>query len=225
MGRPTRWVALATLSLMLIGWTVNGVETADSVERVVAQLLSPATGQAPPIASDREHADTLAPVLVPGTAVLLHSDTLPLSDSLAARYMVSRGRVFTYNDSTYNPLEIPLLRIRPIDGGQKVPFLIRAVLYPRAEVADDGSLQVVFPMPVIFKPTLETRAVWIGGKPSKAHAAYSLETGAFNLKIPITAAAFRDSHGLVGSVSVIIQWVSHATALRIDASAEVRQHR
>ena len=120
---------------------------------------------------------------------------------------MSRGRVFTYNDSSYDPLEVPLLRIRPIDGGQKVPFLIRTVLYPRTEVTDDSSLGIVLPMPVIFKPTLETRAVWVGRKRSKAVESYSPETGAFSLKIPITAADFRGSHGQIDSVSVLIDGV------------------
>ena len=172
MVRPARWVMLAALSLMLVGWTAYGVDTANksfrAVERAVTRLLSPASGEAPPISSDREHADTLAPVLVPGTAVLLHDDTLLNSDPLEASYMVSRGRVFSYNDPSYDPLEVPRLRIRPIDGGQEVAFLIRTVLYPGTEATDDGSLEIVLPAPVIFKPTLEMRAVWIGGKPSEA---------------------------------------------------------
>jgi len=121
--------------------------------------------------------------------------------------MVSRGRVFAYNSPSYDPLEVPLLRIRPIDGAQEVPALIRTVLYPQPEATGDGTLEIVLPAPAIFKPTIETRAVWIGDKRSEARATYSPKTGAFNLEVPITAADLRDSQGEVHPVSVVIDVV------------------
>ncbi len=196
---------------MLVGWTAYDVDTSATLsraaERAVVRLLKPKTGQAPPIDSDQEHADTLAPILAADTEILLHYDNLPRSDPLEARYMVSGGRVFAYNLPSYGPLEMPLLRIRPIDGGQEVPFLIRTVLYPGAEAHDDGSLEIVLPAPAIFKPELETRAVWIGARPTQAHLTYSPASGAFNLQIPITTADLHDPRGGTRPVSVVVDGV------------------
>jgi hypothetical protein len=112
--------------------------------------------------------------------------------------------VFAYDLPAYGPFEMPVLRIRPIDGGQEVPLLIRAVLYPVAGADGDGSLEIMLPAPAIFNPKLETRSAWIGAKPVEVKLRYSPRSGAFQLRIPIAASDLLSSEGSARPISVII---------------------
>ncbi len=151
---------------------------------------------APPITSDEEHADAIAPVLTPKTPILYHDDGLPATDPREARTIVSEGRLFVLDGAPQRDLDQPMLRIRPVDGGQNIAFVIRSALTPHGPALEDGVLEIVFPAPAIFQPSVDVRAAWVAGRPVEATVLPRVQTGTITVQIPVRAA---DLHGPTGT--------------------------
>ncbi len=180
-------------------------ELSRPARRAVSRLLEPGAAQRPPFTADRHHASSIAPVLTPGTSLLLHdSDHLSL-DPFDFKYMVTRGRAFSYQDSPYDPLDAPLLRIRPIDGGQEISFLLQTVVVPREPVVDGGSLTVAFPAPPIFQPKLVIRTVWVGSRTAGFNIVNSPSGARLTVHVSLAASDLQTSQGRERPASVIIE--------------------
>jgi hypothetical protein len=109
----------------------------------------------PPLTSNDEHARTIDPVLTRDAAVWIHED-LP-----APPLTVIGGRVFSYRDLLYDPLDAPLLKIRPIDDGQHIPFLARVVLQPKSPISHETAVNLSLPAPPIFNPRVTDVNAWV----------------------------------------------------------------
>jgi transglutaminase-like putative cysteine protease len=113
-----------------------------------------------PLTSDAEHARSIDPVLTEGAAIWIH-EALP-----SPPLTVMNGLVFTYWDHIYDPIEAPVLKIRPIDDDQTIPFLVRAVARFEGDGEADDSVTVTFPAPLIFDARIDRISAWVGGNPA-----------------------------------------------------------
>ncbi len=116
------------------------------------------------LSSDTEHADSVAPVLTPDTPVYIHYDERVKDAHNSRNYILEEGRVFMNYECPFDPEKAPVLKIRPIDGGSKVPFLIRLQLTPREGRAINSSLDIDFRLPAIFSPQVDVRSVTSGNE-------------------------------------------------------------
>ena len=132
--------------------------TVDAAAHEVArQILGTRPAQPrPPFTSDTEHARSIDPVLTRGAPIWIH-EALP-SPPLTAL----GGKVFSYTDFPYDPLDAPVLKIRPIDGDQVIPFLVRLRITPGGEITENATVTVSFPAPPIFEPLISHLRAWVG---------------------------------------------------------------
>jgi transglutaminase-like putative cysteine protease len=164
-----RWLICATAIAVASIVPANGQESTDSrpinvareAHRFIAEVLDP---QAPrprlPLTSDTEHARSIDPVLTKGAAIWIH-EALP-----SPPLTVMGGMVFAYSDHIYDPIEAPVLKIRPIDDDQNIPFLARAVARLDGDDATDASVTVSFPAPLIFDAHIDRISAWVGEDPA-----------------------------------------------------------
>jgi transglutaminase-like putative cysteine protease len=168
--------------------------------RLAEDILGPVDSRPRlPLASDAEHARTIDPVLTESTAIWIH-EALPKPP-----LTVVGGRVFSYHDLAYDPLEAPVLKIRPIDGGQVVPFLARIVIRPDTDTLLDGAITLSFPAAAIFEPRLSGVEVWAGSRPIPISIERSLETAILTIRAPLSPAAVGSPQASEGTITVIIK--------------------
>jgi hypothetical protein len=202
------------------GW--QSVTAADRItaERTVERLMEIGPDPAPPITSDDEHADAIAPVLTPKTPILYHDDVLPATDPHQARYIVSEGRIFVLDGTPRSGLDEPMLRIRPVDGRQDIEFFVRSALKPHGPVLKDGVLEIVFPAPAIFRPSVEVRAAWVTGRSIDATVLHRLQPGTVTVQIPIQVGDLHDASGSPRAATVLLEGT-----LRLDDYEPVTPNR
>jgi len=157
------------------------------------------TKQSPPFTSDAEHARTIDPVLTRSTALWIHEE-LP-----SPPLTVVGGRVFSYRDHIYDPLETPVLKIRPIDDEQVVPFLVRVVVTPDHGIPENAAITLAFPTPPIFQPRLEHVQAWVGPNPTQITIARSIEESMITVRVPLATADGEPHANLANPVIVIVQ--------------------
>jgi transglutaminase-like putative cysteine protease len=187
------------------GWQPVTAADRSTAERTVELLMATGATPAPPITSDEEHADAVAPVLIPKTTILYHDDGQPAMEPRETRYIVSRGRMFMLDGSPQRDLDQPMLRIRPVDGGQDIGFVVRSALTPHDPALQDGVLEIVFPAPAIFQPSIDVRATWVAGRPVDAIVLPRVQTGTITVQIPVRAADLQGPTGAPRPTSVLLE--------------------
>ena len=174
------------------------VETA--AHKLAGEILDTrVTKQTPPFTSDTEHARSIDPVLTRDTAIWIHEE-LP-----SPPLTVVGGRVFSFRDHVYDPLETPVLKIRPIDDEQTVPFLVRVVVTPDRGIPNIASITLAFPAPPIFNPRLERVQAWVGPSPAEISIERTLEESMISVRIPLAPAGSEPPASLADPVVVIVQ--------------------
>jgi hypothetical protein len=195
---------LVTVAL-IAGWQPLNADSPRAVERTVERLAASGPNPAPPIASDEEHADAIAPVLTPRTRLLYHDDSRPTTHPLEARYVVSEGRIFALDGVSRHNLDKPMLRIRPVDAGQHVEFVVRSALKPYGPATEDGVLELVFPAPTIFRPSVEVHGAWVADRPVDATVLPRVDAGTVTVRVPVRATDLRTAAGTLRSVPVVLE--------------------
>ena len=149
--------------------------------------------------SDADHARTIDPVLTRDAAVWIH-EALP-----AGPLTVMGGKVFSYSDVAYNPLEAPVLKIRPIDDDQVIPFLLRIVVSPDGQISSNGAVVVSFPAPPIFNPGIDVVSAWVGPRPAEVVVDTSPADSRISLRVPLYGSEGSDRQDPAEPISVIIE--------------------
>lgn len=151
--------------------------------KLATAILTPDdTGRRMPLASDLEHARTIDPVMTAGAAIWIH-EALP-----SPPLTVLGGRVFSYKDVTYHPLDAPVLKIRPIDDDQVIPFLLRARITINGVIPEGAALTVSFPAPLIFEPRIRHLRCWIGTEATEISVERRFEgVGQLHLRVPFNS--------------------------------------
>lgn len=181
------------------------VQTADhdidaAARRLAGRILaSHSTRHQLPLSSDLEHARTIDPVLTAGAALWIH-EALPMPP-----FTIVGGQVFSYHDLTYDPLEAPVLKIRPIDDDQVITFLIRILIRPEADILADGSVTVSFPAPSIFDPRLLQVDGWVGSRRTSVSVESNLEEALFTVRVPLQSSTVGSSGEVEDTITVIIE--------------------
>ena len=187
---------------------VSSSETADtspSEDEVAAQHLVDALLNSnlpkhrPPLISDADHARTIDPVLTRDAAVWIH-EALP-----AGPLTVMGGKVFSYSDVAYNPLEAPVLKIRPIDDDQVIPFLLRIVVSPDGQISSNGAVVVSFPAPPIFNPGIDVVSAWVGPRQAEVVVAASPADSRISVRVALSGSEGSDRQDPAEPISVIIE--------------------
>jgi transglutaminase-like putative cysteine protease len=199
-------VAVACLVLAATGADGQEAATAEpgdvstAAHRLAGEILEPDDSRRRlPLALDVEHARTIDPVLTRGTAIWIHEE-LP-----SPPLTVVGGRVFSYRDHVYDPLETPVLKIRPTDDDEVVPFLVRVVVTPDRGIQDDAAVTLAFPAPPIFKPRLERVRAWVGSKPAQISIERSFDESMITVRVPLGTADGKPHSNLTSPVVVIVQ--------------------
>jgi len=175
-------------------------EIAGDAHRLAAGLLDVSLSKhRPPLTSDAEHARTIDPVLTRDTPMWIH-EALP-----SAPLTVIGGRVFSYRDDVYDPLDAPVLKIRAIDDDQVIPFLIRVVIKAHNKTPQDSAVRVSFPAPPIFSPRLEHVEGWIGPDPTQVSIERSSENSLITVRIPLVPAEVESLKHLEDPTTVIVE--------------------
>jgi len=198
---------LATATAPASGQEGAKAETVDveaAAHRLAEKILdTKTTKQRLPLTSDAEHARTIDPVLTRGTPMWIHA-ALP-----SAPLTVIGGRVFSYRDDVYDPLDAPVLKIRAIDDDQVIPFLVRVVIKPHNKAPQDSAVRVSFPAPPIFSPRLEHVEGWIGPDPTQVSIERSSENSLITVRIPLVPAEVESLKRLEDPTTVIIDGELH----------------
>ena len=204
--------AVAAIVLMASGGSTSTPEAtvtdeseiAGGARKLAASLLDVSLSKhRPPLTSDAEHARTIDPVMTRGATIWVH-EALP-----SAPLTVIGGRVFSYRDHVYDPLDAPVLKIRAIDDGQVIPFLVRVVIKPHNKTPQDSTVRVSFPAPPIFKPRLEHVQAWVGSNPTRILIERSIEDSLITVRVPLTSPDDEPLRSLADPVTVIIEGALH----------------
>jgi len=171
-----------------------------AAHQLADEILNPrTTKQSPPFTSDTEHARSIDPVLTRDTAIWIHEE-LP-----SPPLTVVGGRIFSFRDHVYDPLETPVLKIRPIDDEQLVPFLVRVVVTPDRGIQKNAAITLAFPAPPIFKPRLERVQAWVGPSPTEISIERSLEESMISVRVPLAPVDGETPPNVADPVVVIVQ--------------------
>jgi len=194
---------LATATAPAFGQKVSKAEPSDiqvAAHRLANEILDArATKQRLPLTSDTEHARSIDPVMTNGTPMWIH-ESLP-----SAPFTVIGGRVFSYRDHVYIPLDAPVLKIRAIDDNQIVPFLIRVVINPRDQTLPGTAIIVSFPAPPVFGARVGKLAAWVGSDRVDASLVPSRKDATLRIRIPIATTPTGRSQRPESPVTVVIE--------------------
>ena len=202
------WMAiLATATAPAFGQKVSEAEPSDievAAHRLANEILDARTTRQPlPVTSDAEHARTIDPVLTRGTAMWIH-EALP-----SAPLTVIGGRVFTYRDHVYDPLDAPVLKIRAIDDNQIVPFLLRVVINPQDQTLPGAAIIVSFPAPSVFGTRVGKLTAWVGSDRVDASLVPSRKDATLEARVPIATTPTENSQRPESPVTVVIEGELH----------------
>lgn len=178
----------------------EGSELDVAARQLAGKLLDPSLSvHRPPLASDAEHARTIDPVLTRGATIWIH-ESLP-----APPLTVIGGRVFSYSDVTYDALDAPVLTVRPIDDDQRIPFLVRVVIGPKARIPMESALSVSFPAPPIFMPSVDKLSVRVGAENAEFTVERSLAASTVEVRVQLRNAISAAQARPASSIIVILE--------------------
>ena len=178
----------------------SSIDVGAAARRLSAELLDTEFSKhRPPLTADAEHARTIDPVLTEAAAIWIH-EGLP-----APPLTVMGGRVFTYRDVPYDPLEAPLLKIRPTDDGQLVPFLARMILWPTGPVPSHAALSLRFPAPLIFDTGVSRVKAWIGHRRVEFSIERSVSAATLTIRLPLATAGGDRPDGSETPITIIVE--------------------
>jgi len=200
----TFWAAILTAAMSLASSPESRVSEEPAIDTAADQLISQLLDEnlsrhRPPLTSDDEHARTIDPVLTENAAVWIH-EAIP-----APPLTVMGGRVFTYRDVPYDPLDAPLLKIRPIDDGRRIPFLIRVVFQPEGSVSPEAVLRISVPAPPIFNPRVADVAAWVGPRRAVPSIDSSAGAATIDIRVPLATVGVERPNGPLKPVRVIVE--------------------
>jgi transglutaminase-like putative cysteine protease len=138
------------------------------------------------LSSDREHALSIAPVLTPNTPVYIRYCGRQAPGARDMNYVLLEGKVYACFESPLELEKTPVVRIRPIDGGCSVPFLIRVAPKLRGPALDNGVLEFLFRVPAIFDPRVEVRSVTFGNKKLDYRFSVSPDWDVISISVPVS---------------------------------------
>jgi hypothetical protein len=137
------------------------------------------------LASDQEHASSIGPVLTPGSPVYMRIYQVQNQTPDQQNLVLEDGRVFMNYDDPYDLSKMPVLKIRPIDGKTRIPFLVRARFEITADASDQAAVYLFVRMPSIFSPRFDLRRVYINGRKVEAQVTTGSEDGSFTVFVPL----------------------------------------
>jgi len=163
-------------------------EPGSIIKRFVDPLTRPAHAPIRSLlTSDDEHASSIGPVLTPDKPVyvLYHQSAKPQAEDI--NYVLEQGRMFVNYEEPHDQTKMPIVKIRPIDGKTRIPFLIRASLNPTEAANSQSSLFLFVRLPVIFSPRLDIRRVYIGVKRVDFKVTAGADDGVFSVMVPLSS--------------------------------------
>jgi transglutaminase-like putative cysteine protease len=176
----------------------------EAAHHLAAELLDVSPSKyRPPLTSNAKHVRTIDPVLTEGTAVWIH-EALPFPP-----LTVMMGRVFSYNDAFYEPLDAPVLKLRAIDDNQAIQFLARVAISPDEDIPTNAAVILSLPAPPIFQPRLGYVAAWVGDERAPAAITNSPEDASISIRVPLTPARVEKPKSSKTPINVIIDGELH----------------
>jgi len=169
-----------------------GKDFGDDRGSIIKRFVKPLTEPDPKryrraiLSSDDDHAKSIAPVLTPDKPVYIHSFRKQGPHNEDKNYILETGRIFINYESPFKVEDAPTLRIRPIDGSCRIPFLIQTFLTPTCEVKENGTIEIVLKLPVIFKPDVKLFSVTVNQKAARHRISTGAGVDMFRITIPIT---------------------------------------
>jgi hypothetical protein len=187
---------LVAATALLLPFPLNGQESErvdlDQPGSIIKRFVDPLTRQEHrPIrsilTSDAEHASSIAPVLTPGKPVYIRyyqnqKSALPEQYN----YVLDDGRVFVNYEDPYEMVRMPVVKMRPVDGKTRIPFLVRTLLKPTETIAESSSMYAFVRLPIIFAPRLEVRRVMIGGKRADFRVTTGPDDACYTISVPLS---------------------------------------
>jgi len=163
-------------------------EPGSIIKRFVDPLTRPAHAPVRSLlSSDDEHASSIGPVLTPDKPVyiLYHQSTKPRPEDI--NYVLEQGRMFVNYEEPHDQTKMPMVKIRPIDGRTRIPFLIRTSINPTEGTSSQSSLFLFVRLPIIFSPRLDVRRVHIGPKRVDFKLTAGVDDGIFSVMVPLSS--------------------------------------
>lgn len=136
--------------------------------------------------SDQEHAESMGPVLIDQIPVYLHYYENVGALLRDKNFLLVNGRIFMNYDLPFERDKAPALKLRPVDGGQRISFLARVFIYPKSDPVDNGSIEMSLRFPAIFNPLVTIRNVSSNGKKMTHRLASGPTPDQFTLTIPVS---------------------------------------
>ncbi len=180
-------------------------EPGSIIKRFVDPLTRPAHDPGRSLlTSDEEHASSIGPVLTPDKPVyiLYYQSTKPQAEDI--NFVLEQGRMFVNYEDPHDQTKMPQVKIRPIDGKTRIPFLIRTSINPTEAPSSQSSLFLFVRLPIIFAPRLDIRRVHIGLKRVDFKVTAGVDDGIFSVMVPLSSLPTSQS-GVRHPVEVIME--------------------
>jgi len=180
------------LGTLLAATDEHDTPTLEEPGSIIKRFVDPLTKQAHRtnrslLNSDQEHASSIGPVLTPDKPVyvLYYQATKPAAENI--NYVLEQGRMFVNYEDPYDQTKMPSVKIRPVDGKTRIPFLIRASLKPAEPPNVQSCLFLFVRLPIIFTPRLDVRRVHIGLKRVDFKVTAGIDDGVFSVMVPLSS--------------------------------------
>lgn len=188
-----------TLSLLLVGGLFSANLIAGEFEEeaapqgpasIIKRFVDPLTRREnrplrSMLTSDEEHANSIGPVLTPGTPVYIRTYQVQQPTRDQQNLILDDGRMFLNYESAYDQTEMPALKIRPVDGKTKIPFLVRSSVKVTASPSGQPAVYLFVRLPAIFSPEFAIKRCYLGGQKLEARVTTGAEDGSFIVFIPL----------------------------------------
>jgi len=207
-----RWLVAGWVIMLAAAVAASSSDVAEDQEsnvkeaahHLAAELLDSSSSKyRPPLTSNAEHVRTIDPVLTEGTAIWIH-EALPFPP-----LTVMMGRVFSYNDAFYDPLDAPVLKLRAIDDNQAIQFLARVAISPDEDIPPNAAIILSLPASPIFQPRLGYVTAWVGDERAPAAITNSPEDASISIRVPVTPAHVEKLKNGETPINVIIDGELH----------------
>lgn len=170
------------------------------------------------LTSDQEHASSIAPVLTPHSPIFIRTSQKRSPNLEDVNYVLEDGRVFMNYSQPYDSDKTPLIKIRPVDGKTRIPFVVRTYLTFPGSSNDTGTLDILIRLPVLFDPKVEIRGVMSGSRRLDYEMKMAPDLDSHTISIPLTLEEISASRRSGKPMEITVEGAVHLADYQVIGS-------
>jgi len=198
-------------------------EGLQSPQSIIKRFVDPLTRQEhrpirSVLTSDQEHASSIAPVLTPQRPIFIRTSQKREPSAEDTNYILEDGRVFMTYSHPYETEKAPMLKIRPVDGKTRIPFLVRTYLSFPGSSNETGTLDILIRLPLLFDPKVEIKGVMSGSRQLQYEVKVGPDLDNHTITVPIGSEEVTSTRQAGKPLEITIEGAVHLADYQVISS-------